>query len=271
MKKFNNHLREAETIPMMTIDILSKFKYPRTPHLRWSSGHISDDDLVLKNTHHFTGKQVVVTEKLDGENTSIYKDYLHARSLNFKSHLSRDWIKKLHANISHLIPEGWRLCGENLYAGDSKKLANQINCFLPPPGGNCTFPPGVPPPPCAGVPPGMVVDTGQSTVKVDGQTALGEGCKFMCPLFAQPVTLSKSDQAVAKHDEASSGYGVYIAGGALIVGTALLALAFLPEEILVAGGGVVVKVLTKVGAKGLEKIVNATKKLFKKSGQFKKE
>ncbi|MBA2368452.1 MAG: hypothetical protein H0V82_05445, partial [Candidatus Protochlamydia sp.] len=86
--------------------------------------------------------------------------------------------------------------------GDSKKLANQTNCFLPPPGGNCTFPPGVPPPPCAGVPPGMVVDTGQSTVKVDGQPALGEGCQFMCPLFGQPVTLSKSDQTVAKHDEA---------------------------------------------------------------------
>ncbi|MBA2367849.1 MAG: hypothetical protein H0V82_02355, partial [Candidatus Protochlamydia sp.] len=48
----------------------------------------------------------------------------------------------------------------------------------------------------------MVVSTGQSTVKVDGQPALGEGCQFMCPLFGQPVTLSKSDQTVAKHDEA---------------------------------------------------------------------
>ncbi|MBA2368774.1 MAG: DUF4258 domain-containing protein [Candidatus Protochlamydia sp.] len=88
--------------------------------------------------------------------------------------------------------------------GDSKKLANQTNCFLPPPGGNCTFPPGVPPPLCVVVPLGMVASTGQSTVKVDGQPALGEDCKFMCPLFAQPVTLSKSDQAVAKHDEAST-------------------------------------------------------------------
>ncbi|MFI5342615.1 MAG: PAAR-like protein [Chlamydiales bacterium] len=86
--------------------------------------------------------------------------------------------------------------------GDSKKLANQGNCFLPPPpGGNCTFPPGVPPSPCPGVPPGCVISAGQSTVKIDNLTALGDGCKFMCPK-AQVVSLSNAGQTVVKHDEA---------------------------------------------------------------------
>jgi len=86
--------------------------------------------------------------------------------------------------------------------GKSKKLANQTNCFFPPPGGNCTFPPGVPPSPCPGLPPGSVVSTGQSTVKIDSQVALGEGCKFICPK-GQPVSLSKAGQPVAKHNEAT--------------------------------------------------------------------
>lgn len=87
-------------------------------------------------------------------------------------------------------------------SGDSKKLANQANCFFPPPGGNCTFPPGVAPTPCPGIPPGAVISAGQSVVKVDGQTALGEGCKFICPK-GQPVSLSKQGQTVGKHNEAS--------------------------------------------------------------------
>ena len=85
--------------------------------------------------------------------------------------------------------------------GDSKQLANQTNCFFPPPGGNCTFPPGVPPSPCPGLPPGMVTSTGQTTVKIDGQTALGDGCKFIC-VKGQLVSLSKAGQEVCKHDEA---------------------------------------------------------------------
>lgn len=96
-------------------------------------------------------------------------------------------------------------------SGDSKKLANQINCFFPPPGGNCTFPPNLPPTPCPGLPPGSVVSTGQSTVKVDGQTALGDGCKFLCPK-AQPVTLSKAGQTVAKHDGAAGATGAKAIG-----------------------------------------------------------
>lgn len=101
--------------------------------------------------------------------------------------------------------------------GDGKKIANQANCILPPPGGNCTFPPGVPPPPCVGVaPPGSVTKTGQDTVKVDGITALGDGAQFVCPAFGQPVSLSSPGQDVAAHNEASGGAQVASLGLDLI-------------------------------------------------------
>ncbi len=59
----------------------NRYKYPRTPHLKWSPGR-SADDVELATTEAFEGEEVVVTVKLDGENTTIYRDYLHARSLD---------------------------------------------------------------------------------------------------------------------------------------------------------------------------------------------
>ena len=96
----------------------SYVKYPRTPHLPWSSG-VSSDDVRTHDLSSFDGQPVVVTEKLDGENTSMYRDHIHARSIDSKHHPSRDWVKGFHATIAHEIPEGWRLCGENLYARHS--------------------------------------------------------------------------------------------------------------------------------------------------------
>ena len=93
-------------------------KYPRSPHLPWSEGGTSDD-AYLFDTDHFAGKEVVITEKMDGENTSMYRDGIHARSIDGRHHPSRDWVKALHGKICLEIPEGWRLCGENLYARHS--------------------------------------------------------------------------------------------------------------------------------------------------------
>jgi hypothetical protein len=58
-----------------------RIKYPRTPHLPWSPGATSDD-IYQGNTSYFENKVVVVTEKMDGENTSIYRDFVHARSID---------------------------------------------------------------------------------------------------------------------------------------------------------------------------------------------
>lgn len=104
-------------------------KYPRTPHLPWSEGRTSDDK-VLDSLEGFIGKEVVVTEKLDGENSSLYVDHSHARSLDSKMHPSRAWLKQLHASFKHEIPQNWRICGENLYAKHSIHYSNLPSYFL---------------------------------------------------------------------------------------------------------------------------------------------
>jgi DNA topoisomerase IB len=95
-----------------------RVKYPRTRHLPWSPGR-SRDDLILTDTSQFEGKQVVVTEKMDGENCTIGRNYTHARSINERPHPSRDWVKQFGAQVGLDIPDGWRLCGENLFAKHS--------------------------------------------------------------------------------------------------------------------------------------------------------
>lgn len=102
---------------LMTMKV-KKYKYPRTPHLPWSPGWTSDDVRKL-SVDPFIGKQVVITEKMDGENTTMYTNHIHARSIDSRHHPSRDWVKKMHAELRCKIPEGWRLCGENLYAKHS--------------------------------------------------------------------------------------------------------------------------------------------------------
>uniref|UniRef100_UPI0015861FFB RNA ligase family protein n=1 Tax=Streptomyces sp. TRM64462 TaxID=2741726 RepID=UPI0015861FFB len=92
--------------------------YPRTPHLPWSPG-AARDDVRVADLSGFAGREVVVTEKLDGENTTLYADGLHARSLDSAHHPSRAWVKGLQGRIAAHIPEGWRVCGENMYARHS--------------------------------------------------------------------------------------------------------------------------------------------------------
>lgn len=95
-----------------------KYRYPKTLHLPYSRGRTSGDK-VLRSTAHFEGKEVVGTLKVDGECSSLYTDGFHARSPDGRSHPSRDWLKAYHATFAHDIPEGWRICGENLFARHS--------------------------------------------------------------------------------------------------------------------------------------------------------
>lgn len=102
-------------------------KYPRTPHLSWSES-ISEDDVVGEDI--FPGREVVITEKMDGENTSLYNDYYHARSINSNNHPSRDYVKSLWGSIKKDIPDGFRICGENLFAKHSIHYKNLESYFL---------------------------------------------------------------------------------------------------------------------------------------------
>lgn len=106
----------------------TRYKYPRTFHLPWSEGCTSDDKK-LTSTNHFVDRQVVITEKMDGENTTIYNDYVHARSLDSGHHWSRSRVKELQSRLYDL-PEDLRICGENLYAKHSIKYDSLPDYFL---------------------------------------------------------------------------------------------------------------------------------------------
>lgn len=93
-------------------------KYPKTWHLPWSNGNPSNDK-THPDDSMFIGKEVVVTIKMDGENTTWYGDGLHPRSLIMDGHPSRDMVKSMHGEVAHNIPVNWRICGENLYAQHS--------------------------------------------------------------------------------------------------------------------------------------------------------
>ena len=90
-------------------------KYPRTYHLPFSASK-TNDDRTLEDCSQFEGKEIIILEKMDGENTSIYGNYVHARALDNDSHPSRDWVKNYAAKIGWELPRGWRLCGENVFA-----------------------------------------------------------------------------------------------------------------------------------------------------------
>jgi hypothetical protein len=104
-------------------------KYPRTPHLPWSPG-IGHDDIALSPPWDWDDMPVVVTEKMDGENTTIYDDYIHARSIDSGYHISRTWIKNFAAKWQHELNRNMRICGENLWAAHSIHYRNLEDYFL---------------------------------------------------------------------------------------------------------------------------------------------
>jgi hypothetical protein len=103
-------------------------KYPRTFHFPWSEA-VTSDDKVVPSVAHLEGRQVIVTEKMDGENTTMYRHHIHARSLDSKGGEDRAWVKQFWASIRGEIPEGWRICGENLWAKHSVSYTNLRSYF----------------------------------------------------------------------------------------------------------------------------------------------
>jgi hypothetical protein len=97
---------------------MARVKYPRTRHLPNSPGATSDD-VYLTDLGRLCAGEVVLTEKMDGENTTIGTGYVHARSVDSAPHDSRTWVRALAGRLQSEIPEGMRVCGENLYARHS--------------------------------------------------------------------------------------------------------------------------------------------------------
>jgi len=75
---------------------------------------------MILSLEHFKDLEIIVLEKLDGENTTVYKDHIHARSLDpMDNHPSRSRIKSWHSQIKNELPEGYRFCIENVFAKHS--------------------------------------------------------------------------------------------------------------------------------------------------------
>ena len=108
----------------------TRYKYPRTYHVPFSPG-LKNDDRRHPDMSIFEDKDVVVSIKMDGENTTWYNDGYHARSIDSQNsnHPSRDYVKALWAQSKHLIPDNRRICGENLYAEHSIKYVDLDSYF----------------------------------------------------------------------------------------------------------------------------------------------
>jgi hypothetical protein len=124
------------------------YKYPRTYHLPFSPAYNFDDERLV-DMSNLMGAEVVITEKMDGECTTLYGDgRWHARSLdNSRKHVSRDWIANYWAKTNvvrtfpdldssdttatfkYEFPKKWRICGENLYAKHSIHYTNLREFF----------------------------------------------------------------------------------------------------------------------------------------------
>lgn len=90
------------------------YQYPATPHLPWSET-IGVNGVVAGDPSCLIGKEVVVTEKMDGENTTMYSDKLHGKFIDSPYHPSRTWAHGLHSTLRFKINDSQRICGENVF------------------------------------------------------------------------------------------------------------------------------------------------------------
>lgn len=98
----------------------SSWKYPRTFHVPFSEGLQNDDRRVDDDWFSYLkGKELVLTEKLDGENSSISKYGVYARS--HAAPTRNPWSINLWGNdglywrVKDYLGEDEMIVGENLY------------------------------------------------------------------------------------------------------------------------------------------------------------
>ena len=101
-------------------------KYPRTYHLPWSPGTTSDDKKLSGDWFkYYEGKEIVITEKLDGENQAVnhYDVFARSHGAPTRSPWSRNmWDKDgLLWQIKDKIAENETVYGENLFGEHSIK------------------------------------------------------------------------------------------------------------------------------------------------------
>ena len=110
-------------------------KYPRTYHLPYSPGATKDDKKLQDGWfENYIGQEIVITEKLDGENIHMNQKDCYARSdgAPTRSPWSRNiWDPQegLYWKIKSLIGSNETLYGENLYGEHSIHYNNLKDYF----------------------------------------------------------------------------------------------------------------------------------------------
>ncbi len=113
-------------------------KYPRTYHLPYSPGSTNDDKKLQDGWfEYYRGKEIVITEKLDGSNISMSQQGICERSTSQESR--QPWSRNiwdpndgLYWRIKSLIGSNETLFGENLYGEHSihyDKLPSYFHLF----------------------------------------------------------------------------------------------------------------------------------------------
>jgi hypothetical protein len=105
-------------------------KYNRTFHIPWSPGGTSDDKRAA-SVDSLIDVPVVITEKMDGSNTSLEADGCFSRTHSgAPTHVSFDGLKALHATVKYKIPERLQLFGEWCFAKHSIQYQELPGYFL---------------------------------------------------------------------------------------------------------------------------------------------
>ena len=104
-------------------------KYNRTYHLPFSPGTTSDDR-ISKTVDSILGIEVVISEKLDGENCGMVKDGVYARShATFTTSPWSKEVRQLHSILRHDLSEDVFLFGENMEGIHSIEYSDLTSYF----------------------------------------------------------------------------------------------------------------------------------------------
>jgi hypothetical protein len=104
-------------------------KYPRTSHLFFSPGS-TNDDRIADSAESLIGIDIVITEKLDGENTGMTKGGVYARSHG--AYTTSNWsreVRQIQQRISSDLSEDVFLFGENMEGIHSIEYSNLESYF----------------------------------------------------------------------------------------------------------------------------------------------
>lgn len=112
-------------------------KYPRTYHVPFSPGATKDDKKLKDGWfEYYRGKEVIITEKLDGENSCLCQKGVFARSHAAETHSPWSinlWGQDgLYWKVKSIIDDGMYVYGENLYGEHSihyNKLKSYFHVF----------------------------------------------------------------------------------------------------------------------------------------------